>query len=184
MTAIQLDPHINFFAKAEELCDWTRNWVRDYQLSYVLCRHPPTEIVTALPWNDFHHCNEIFRTFSTLMLRLEAINADVKNINYLHEANPGMLYINLPRWSKKGLLYGSFGTGTKDHPCLRTWNEIGRDLLAKTVPGMWHKYRHLSREKTHFVDEFRYSPGAGDLWMSGVQLLGAGNDTFHIEKPS
>jgi hypothetical protein len=93
-----------------------------------------------------------------------------------------MLTIHLPLLTSEGLRYGDIGTGTKDRECLRVWRAIGRDFLRRTSGGLWGVFPRPVKCIT-FDPKFRYSPGAAELLRSGVHLLGAGIDTWHIEEP-
>jgi hypothetical protein len=180
MTAVRLNPLINFFATRDELASWVGEWARRYSLSCALTRHPPTVITLDVPWEDSEAAARLLRRHTHVFLRRVPIEARVDNVNHLWDLNPDMLSISLPPQTSTGLGIGLFGTGTRDRDSLRVWRAVGREFLARTTGGMWGVFPTCEPQ---FVAEYRYSPGAEALWRAGLRLRGFGADTWHPEKP-
>jgi hypothetical protein len=181
--SVRLNPRINFFATYDELAGWLGEWVRRFGLHCVLARHPPTVITRTIPWANQAAVARLLRENRKVVLRLESVDTDVPNVNYLAEKNPGMLSIHLPYLSQEGLRYGDLGTGTEDRIALRTWRALGRDFLDRTEGGLWGLFPRPGGTGPTFDAKFRYGPEAAEWQRAGVPLRGAGSDTWYVPQP-
>jgi hypothetical protein len=182
MTAIPLDPLIHYYATRAEIADWLCAWVLRFDLHCVIGSHPPTVIVTDVPWGNPAGVLAVLKKESQVFMSVTPIDTAVEHVSRLWNVNSGLLCITLPRYSKKGMRYGLFGTGTKDKRSLKTWQKVAEDFFRLTSAGLWGVFPSNKRKK--FNPEKRYSPGAAKLWHAGHHLLGAGDDTWHIQEPS
>jgi hypothetical protein len=182
MTAIRLDPLIHFYATLAEISQWLCAWVPRFKLYCAIGSHPPTVITTDVPWEDPDGVLEVLKQHQQAFMRLTPIDTAVEHLSLLWNANPAMLSISFPRYTRKSIRYGLFGTGTTDRKSLKTWNRVANDFFQLTSSGLWGLFPSTKRKK--YNPDKRYTVGAAQLWQAGGRLLGAGDDTWHIEEPS
>jgi hypothetical protein len=182
MALIRLDPLIHFYATLAEISQWLCDWVPRFKLHAVVGSHPPTVLVTDVSWEDPVAVRAVLQRHKKVFLRLAAIDPAVDHLSRLWNANPDMLCISLPFYTRRTIRYGLFGTGTTDRTSLKTWRKIARDFCRLTSRGLWGLFPSTRRKK--YDPEVRYTLGAAQLWQTGGRLLGAGNDTWHVEEPS
>ncbi|HEV8002967.1 MAG TPA: hypothetical protein VGP63_23985 [Planctomycetaceae bacterium] len=175
------DPLIHFYATAAEIADWLCDWVSRYELHCVIGRHPPTVIVSDIPREDRAGVLAVLHQHTSVFMNMTPIDTNVDHLSRLWNANPGMLRISLPHYTSRAIRYGLFGTGTTDRTSLKTWRKLARDFFRRTSSGLWGVFPSTRRKK--YDPEVRYTDGAADLWRGGGRLLGAGNDTWHVEEP-
>jgi hypothetical protein len=181
MTAIRLDPLIHFYATAAEIAGWFCAWIPRFDLHCVIGSHPPTVIVTDVPWGDPAGVLTVLKQHKKAFMRLTPIDTDVEHLSRLWNVNPDMLCITLPIYTRQGMRYGRFGTGTTDKKSLKTWMQVAEDFCLLTSSGLWGVFPSTKRKK--YDPEVRYTSGAAKLWQAGRHLLGAGNDTWHVKEP-
>jgi hypothetical protein len=153
-----------------------------FELYGAIGSHPPTVIVTDVPWDDPAGVLAVVEQHEKVFMRLTPIDTTVEHLSCLWNVNPGMLCITLPRFTAKGIRYGLFGTGTTDNTCLKIWRKIARDFYRLTSGGLWGVFP--STQRTKYNPDKRYTSGAAELWRAGVKLWGAGDDTWHLTPPT
>jgi hypothetical protein len=181
MTAIRLDPLIHFYATLAEISQWLCAWVPRFKLCCAIGSHPPTVITTDVPWDDPAGVLAVLTQHKKAFMRLTPIDTTVEHLSLLWNANPDMLCISFPIYTRKSIRYGLFGTGTTNQRSLKIWNKVAKDFFQLTSSGLWGLFPSTKRKK--YDPEVRYTSGAAQLWHAGGKLLGAGNDTWHVEEP-
>ena len=164
------DISIQFHAMPEELLQFVKECLRDFNIHVVAMRFFPFEATEV----SADRLEEIFSTssaFRELAFTVERPVLPVKSSMHFHDQNPSNLGLEIQRPTEKGLRQTWLACRTGDARALSIWKKIAKRLKEMTTTGVVAVNPDTGACASS--SSFRFTSGAKALELAGVPMLPA-----------